>query len=195
MKDFDYFDINNKVSPERGDLLISEPYLPDPNFERSVVYLCEHDDNGTFGFVLNKASLLHFEDVIEDVQDFKELLMIGGPVEQQTLHFLHRNPELMEGGKLILNNIHWGGNFDRLLSIIENRIIDPADFKFFLGYSGWSEGQLDEELSAKSWIVYKGATADQVFDTDPDELWRSVLKEMGGTFRMFSNYPSDPRLN
>lgn len=195
MKEIDYFDIKNGVNPERGDLLISEPYLPDPNFERSVIYLCEHDDNGTFGFVLNKPSLLHFEDVVEEAEGFKELLMIGGPVEQQTLHFLHRNHELMESGKLIKNDIHWGGNFERLLSVVQNKMIDPTDFKFFIGYSGWSEGQLADELKAKSWIVYKGATASQVFDTDPDELWRSVLKEMGGTYRMFSNYPTDPRLN
>ncbi len=195
MNDFDYFDINNPITPKRGDLLISEPYLPDPNFERSVVYLCEHDENGTFGFVLNKPSLLHFDEVIDSTEDFKELLMVGGPVEQQTLHFLHRTPELMKSGKLIRNGIHWGGDFERLLSIIQNKIINPADFRFFIGYSGWAEGQLADELESKSWIVYKGATATQVFDTDPDELWRTVLKAMGGKYKMFSNYPSDPRLN
>lgn len=195
MEDIDYFDIRNIAPPERGDLLISEPYLPDPNFERSVIYLCEHDENGTFGFVLNKSSLLNFDEAVEQVDGFSEQLMIGGPVEQQTLHFLHRNHQVMESGKLIQNGIYWGGDFERLLSIIENRIIDPRDFKFFIGYSGWSEGQLMQEIDAKSWIVYKGATASQVFDTDPDDLWRTVLKEMGGKYKMFSNYPSDPRLN
>lgn len=195
MEDIDYFDIRNIAPPERGDLLISEPYLPDPNFERSVIYLCEHDENGTFGFVLNKSSLLNFDEAVEQVDGFSEQLMIGGPVEQQTLHFLHRNHQLMESGKLIQNGIYWGGDFEKLLSIIENRIIDPRDFKFFIGYSGWSEGQLMQEIDAKSWIVYKGATASQVFDTDPDDLWRTVLKEMGGKYKMFSNYPSDPRLN
>lgn len=195
MEDIDYFDIRNPSPPKRGDLLISEPYLPDPNFERSVIYLCEHDAQGTFGFVLNKPSLLQFDDVIEGVADFGQSLMIGGPVEQQTLHFLHRNPEMMGSGKHILNGIYWGGNFERLLSTIENKVIDPGDFKFFIGYSGWSEGQLMQEIEAKSWIVYKGATAAQVFDTDPDDLWRHVLKNMGGKYKMFANYPTDPRLN
>lgn len=195
MKEIDYFDIRNSAPPERGDLLISEPYLPDPNFERSVIYLCEHDENGTFGFVLNKPSLLNFDEVIEDVEDFTELLMIGGPVEQQTLHFLHRNQTMMESGKLIQNGVFWGGDFDRLISSIQNKVINPADFRFFIGYSGWSEGQLMQELEAKSWIIYKGATAAQVFDTDPDVLWRDVLKEMGGKYKMLSNYPTDPRLN
>jgi putative transcriptional regulator len=195
MSEINYFDIKNAAPPERGDLLISEPYLPDPNFERSVIYLCEHDENGTFGFVLNKPSLLHFDDVMEATDDFSEPLMIGGPVEQQTLHFLHRNPSMMESGQLIQNDVHWGGDFDRLLSSIENKVINPQDFKFFIGYSGWSEGQLMQEIEAKSWIIYKGATATQVFDTDPDVLWRDVLKEMGGKYKMFSNYPTDPRLN
>ena len=191
----DYFSINRSVKPERGDLLISEPFLPDPNFERSVIYLCEHDENGTFGFVLNKMSILTVEEVVEHVGEFKQMLHVGGPVQQDTMHFLHRSYDLMQSGKEILNGVYWGGSFDQLLSIIENRIINPGDFKFFLGYSGWSEGQLDDELEANSWVVCKGASTTQVFDTDPDTLWRDILKDMGGRYRMFSNYPTDPRLN
>lgn len=64
--------------PEKGDLLISEPFLPDPNFERTVIYLCEHNEEGSFGFVVNKLSLLRFDDVIQDINNIKKPLYIGG---------------------------------------------------------------------------------------------------------------------
>lgn len=191
----DYFRSKTKFNPERGDLLISEPFLPDPNFERTVILLCEHDENGSFGFVLNKQSTLEFQEVIQDGYGFEEKLFIGGPVQQDTLHFIHRSSGQMDSGKEIVNGIYWGGDFDKLLSLINTRQINAEDFRFFLGYSGWSEGQLEEELRAKSWIVYKQPTSEKIFDLDPHLLWQEALKELGGKFKMFSNYPQDPRMN
>jgi len=191
----DYFLPKNEFKAERGDLLISEPFLPDPNFERTVILLCEHDEHGSFGFVLNKQSTVEFQEVIEGGDDFSEKLFIGGPVQQDTLHFIHRSPEQMGSGKEIVNGIYWGGDFERLLSLINTRQLNVEDYRFFLGYSGWSEGQLENELKAKSWIVYKQPTAEKLFDLDPEKLWKEALKELGGKFKMFSNYPEDPRLN
>ncbi|MEQ6119243.1 YqgE/AlgH family protein [Reichenbachiella sp. MALMAid0571] len=191
----DYFLPKNEFKAERGDLLISEPFLPDPNFERTVILLCEHDEHGSFGFVLNKQSTVEFQEVIEGGADFSEKLFIGGPVQQDTLHFIHRAPDQMESGKEIVNGIYWGGDFERLLSLINTKQLNVADYRFFLGYSGWSEGQLENELKAKSWIVYKQPTAEKLFDLDPEKLWKEALKELGGKFKMFSNYPEDPRLN
>tara|TARA_R110000868_G_scaffold364904_2_gene627787 strand:+ start:1101 stop:1679 length:579 start_codon:yes stop_codon:yes gene_type:complete len=191
----DYFLPKNEFKAERGDLLISEPFLPDPNFERTVILLCEHDEHGSFGFVLNKQSTVEFQDVIETGTDFTEKLFIGGPVQQDTLHFIHRTPEQMESGKEIVNGVYWGGDFERLLSLIDTKQLNREDYRFFLGYSGWSEGQLENELKAKSWIVYKQPAAEKLFDLDPEKLWKEALKELGGKFKMFSNYPEDPRLN
>ncbi|UXX78195.1 YqgE/AlgH family protein [Reichenbachiella carrageenanivorans] len=191
----DYFHSKQKFTPERGDVLISEPYLPDPNFERTVVLICEHDENGTFGYVLNKPSSALLEDVVDQISDFKEKLFIGGPVQQDTLHFIHRAPEAMPSGQLIGNDIYWGGDYDQLLSMIDLKQLRPEDFRFFLGYSGWAAGQLEEELEAKSWIVYKGISASHIFDIDENSLWKEVLKSLGGKFKMFANYPADPNMN
>ncbi len=190
----DYFHAKTNFVPERGDLLISEPFLPDPNFERTVILLCEHDENGSFGFVLNKPSTVEFQEVIEGSYGFDEKLFIGGPVQQDTLHFIHRS-DVMESGKEIIDGVYWGGDFEKLLSLINTREIDTNDFRFFLGYSGWSEGQLDMELKAKSWIVYKQPTHDKIFDLEPTVLWQEALKDLGGKFKMFANYPTDPRMN
>ena len=186
---------NNSVEPKKGDLLISEPFLPDPNFERTVIIICQHSEEGSFGFVLNKPSVMKFDEVLEDIVDFGETLYVGGPVQQDTLHFIHRAGDLIEGGVEIANGLYWGGNFETLKILIENKQINPDDFKFFLGYSGWGSGQLQDEIKANSWIIYPQASLRQIFDYEPEKLWREVLKGMGGRFKMFSNYPDDPRLN
>ncbi len=185
----------SNINPKNGDLLISEPFLPDPNFERTVILICEHNDEGSFGFVLNKPSLMKFDDVLDDVSNFGETLYVGGPVQQDTMHFIHRVGTLIDGAVEINDGLYWGGSFECLKILIENKKIDPKDFKFFLGYSGWGSGQLSDELKANSWIISPQATADQIFDYNPEMLWRDVLREMGGQFKMFSNYPNDPRLN
>lgn len=193
MMDFSFYDKN--AVPEKGDLLISEPFLPDPNFQRTVVLVCEHGEDGSFGFVLNKPSLLKGSDVLDEATNFENTLYLGGPVQQDTLHFVHRQIPGLEGGAGIAKGVQWGGSFEQLLGLMEAGKLDPQDLKFFLGYSGWSEGQLEEELAQNTWIIYKSATAADIFDTQPDVLWRECLKKMGGKYKILSNYPTDPRLN
>ncbi len=183
------------ITPAKGDLLISEPFLPDPNFERSVILICEHNHDGSIGFVLNKPLTLHLADVLEEVNGFDKMLYRGGPVQEDTLHFIHKTGDSLDKSEEIGQGIYWGGSFEDLLSKINTRQLNPDDFLFFLGYSGWSPGQLENELKEESWIIHKRASAYDVFDTSPANLWREVLNNMGGKYRMFSNYPIDPRLN
>jgi putative transcriptional regulator len=190
----DFFKYQNKVKPEKGRLLISEPFLPDPNFERTVVLLCEHNAEGSFGFVLNKPSTFRLPDVIEDLGGLDTQVFVGGPVQQDTLHYIHRNLTL-ENAVEIASNINWGGDFESLMSLCDTRQVGANDIRFFLGYSGWGPGQLDSELEQDSWIVCDFVTDQLLFDTEPSVLWKKALDSMGGRFSVFSNYPVDPRLN
>ncbi|MBS1544485.1 MAG: YqgE/AlgH family protein [Bacteroidetes bacterium] len=190
----DFFKYRNKLKPERGKLLISEPYLPDPNFERTIILLCENNEEGSFGFVLNKPSMAKVTEVMEDIKGFEGFAMVGGPVQQDTLHYIHRHPDL-EDAVQIKENIYWGGNFEQLLFLLESGQLSSSDVRFFLGYSGWSAGQLEEELEQDSWIVSDLLSEEIVFDTEPEGMWKKTLKVMGGRYSMFSNYPKDPRLN
>ena len=190
----DFFKYHNKLKPERGKLLISEPYLPDPNFERTIILLCENNEEGSFGFVLNKPSMAKVTEVMEDIKGFEGFAMVGGPVQQDTLHYIHRHPDL-EDAVQIKENIYWGGNFEQLLFLLESGQLSASDVRFFLGYSGWSAGQLEEELEQDSWIVSDLLSEEIVFDTEPEGMWKKTLKVMGGRYSMFSNYPKDPRLN
>lgn len=185
----------NISDPKEGDLLISEPFLNDPNFERTVVLICQHNEEGTFGLVLNKITDLTLQDVMEEEVTFSGLLNLGGPVEQNTLHFVHKAGDQINGSVRLGEDLYWSGDFEQVKMLMDEGLIDEKDIQFYLGYSGWSEGQLREELDAQSWFVKRGSSAQEIFEMDIDELWKSILKAMGGKYKVFSNYPVDPRLN
>jgi putative transcriptional regulator len=190
----EFFKYRNKIKPEKGRLLISEPFLPDPNFERTVVLLCEHNEEGSFGFVLNKPSILKVNEIMEDSNVFDNIVYVGGPVQQDTLHFIHRNTSLANAIEIV-DNVSWGGDFESLLTMFDTKQIVGGDVRFFLGYSGWGPGQLDTELEQDSWIVCDYVTDQLLFDTDPQMMWKKALENMGGRFSVYGNYPTDPRLN
>ncbi len=188
-------DATNNISLGKGLLLVSEPFLTDPNFERSVVLLCEHNEEGSVGFVLNHSSNLVLSDVIDidaGTPDYE--LFVGGPVEHQTLHFLHSLGEELEGSTFVCEGVYWGGSFDQLKTMMRDGLVDPDQIRFFIGYSGWSNGQLEKEANWNSWFATP-ANEEYVFKISEDELWRTVLKQMGGKYKMYANYPLDPRMN
>jgi putative transcriptional regulator len=189
----EFFKYGNKLKPEKGRLLISEPFLPDPNFERTVVLLCDHNEEGSFGFVLNKPSILKVNEVMEDIA-LDSLVFVGGPVQQDTLHFINRNVGVTNAVEIV-DSVFWGGDFDNLITLTDTKQLSNSDIRFFLGYSGWGPGQLDSELEQESWIVCDFVTNQLLFDTPPELLWRKALDNMGGRFSVFSNYPLDPRMN
>jgi putative transcriptional regulator len=177
----------------KGKLIIAEPFLGDRNFERSVVILCEHSEQGSFGLVLNQLTNLHLDDVMENVYgDFP--LFLGGPVEHNTLHFIHRLGNQIAGTIDIGNGIYWSGDFDEVKTLINIGKISANDIRLFVGYSGWGIGQLDAEMKQNSWIVSE-TDASTIFDTPTKEFWHAVLKRMGGEYKVLSHYPTDPRLN
>ncbi|WP_242928133.1 YqgE/AlgH family protein [Pontibacter vulgaris] len=183
------------TKPQSGSILISEPYLGDPNFERTVVLLCSHDaTEGSFGLVLNRVSNLKLSDVIDLYNDsFDMTLGIGGPVQYNTLHYVHRISQLAQAVKLG-EDVFWGGDFEMLRNMIGSGIVSTSDIKFFLGYSGWTPGQLEEEIDKNVWIVNNNA-ANKLFNLEADTLWRNILRQMGGKYKVLANYPVDPRLN
>ncbi|MDH4058810.1 MAG: YqgE/AlgH family protein [Cyclobacteriaceae bacterium] len=190
----DFFKYKNRINPSGGRILVSEPYLPDPNFERTIILLCEHNVEGSFGFVLNKPSMANIGDVMEGLADFDAPVLVGGPVQQDTLHYLHRCAEI-ENAIHVIDNIYWGGDFDNVKFLISTGQLSNSDIKFFLGYSGWSGGQLEAELEEDSWIVSDKFDHNLIFDTTPKEMWKKALEIMGGRFSIYSKYPQDPRMN
>lgn len=182
------------IEPGPGILLIADPFLKDPNFLRTVVLLCDHQEQGSFGLVLNKQIEQTLNELITDLEGFSFPVYYGGPVQMNTLHFLHRYPDLIPDAVKVNNDIYWGGNFESLTALIKNNIIDESGIKFFVGYSGWGDGQLSGEMKEKSWLTVS-ATKTLVFDTPHDEIWKDSLKHLGGEYEAMVNYPIDPQLN
>ena len=180
--------------PATGTILIANPHLDDPNFLRSVIFLCEHNNQGSFGFVLNRKLDYTVDELVPELGDFKLPVYEGGPVEVKTLHFLHQYPDEIEESKEVMKGVYWGGNFEKLIELINSRTVDISRIRFFLGYSGWSEGQLEFEMDEKTWIV-ADALEKFLFSTSDNQLWKDVLNHLGGEYKLIVNAPVDPRLN
>lgn len=186
--------ITSSHLPATGRFLISEPFMSDQNFQRTVVLLVEHGEQGSLGFVLNRQLKVKIHEVVEGVPSVDAPVFMGGPVEQNTLHFVHKLGEEIIGSRQVYENIYWGGSFEDLQEKLRLGLISAHDILFFIGYSGWGPGQLDFELEKKSWIV---APEDPnfIFRDHYEDMWREVLKSMGTKYQIISNYPIDPRLN
>lgn len=182
------------IDPGTGILLIADPFLKDPNFLRTVVLICEHNHDGSFGFVINRMYENTLDELVPELEGHKLPVYYGGPVQLNTIHLLHQVPDKVPGGQEVLKGIYWGGDFDFVVEMIRNNDPDVSKIRFFLGYSGWSEGQLGEEMNEKTWLTLKG-NRQLIFHNDPKEIWKDSLKMMGGEYEMMINFPIDPQLN
>ncbi|MEO6253217.1 MAG: YqgE/AlgH family protein [Ferruginibacter sp.] len=182
------------IEPGAGILLIADPFLKDPNFLRTVVLLCEHEEQGSFGFVLNKQIEQTLDELITDMEGHRLPVYYGGPVQMNSIHFLHQYPDLIPESVKVSKDIYWGGNFETVTALIKSRSIDLNKIKFFIGYSGWGYDQLTGELKEKSWLTVS-ATRKLVFNTGDAEIWKNSLQALGGEYEMMINYPIDPQLN
>ncbi|GAA4337387.1 YqgE/AlgH family protein [Flaviaesturariibacter amylovorans] len=182
------------VAPAPGTLLIADPFLKDPNFMRTVVLLTEHRADGAIGFVINRQYENTLDELLPEIEGHKLPVYYGGPVQMNTVHFLHRYPEQITGGIEVMKGVYWGGDFDAVVALINSGTADPEMIRFFIGYSGWSEGQLQAELDEKTWLTVD-ATRKLVFHENAEEIWKDALKHLGGEYEMMINFPIDPQLN
>ncbi len=182
------------IEPGAGILLIADPFLKDPNFVRTVVLLCEHKEDGSFGFVINRKYENTLDELIPDAEGFKLPVYYGGPVQVDTIHFLHQYPDFIPGGQEIMKGVYWGGDFSRAIEFIRTGEADVSKIRFFIGYSGWGNGQLEGELEEKSWITVK-AVRKLLFHKNVRDIWKDSLKHLGGDYEMMIHFPIDPQLN
>jgi putative transcriptional regulator len=182
------------VPPAPGILLIADPFLKDPHFMRTVIFICEHQPEGSFGFVLNKQFEQTLDELMMGFEGFPIPIYYGGPVQMDTIHFLHQYPEQVPGGLEVMNGIYWGGDFEKLSEMVKTKEVDFNKVRFFIGYSGWSDGQLSSELKEKTWLTVP-STQELIFHKQPENIWKDSLKHLGGDYEMMINFPIDPQLN
>ena len=181
--------------PKKGYLLIAEPStLGDVSFNRSVVLLAEHNDEGSIGFILNKPLNYTINDLLPEIEaSFK--IYNGGPVEQDNLYFIHNIPEIIPNSIEISNGIYWGGDFETTKHLINTGEINKNNIRFFLGYSGWSVNQLEMEMQENAWIVSENSLKKKLLSKSSNQFWKEKIIEQGGEYVLFSNAPENPALN
>lgn len=182
------------IQPGPGILLIADPFLKDPNFLRTVVFLCEHKESGSLGFVLNRKFENTLDELVPGLDSLKLPVYYGGPVQMDTIHFLHQYPNEIPGSEEVIKGVYWGGDFETVISMLKSGTVDPDRIRFYIGYSGWSDGQLNNELEEKSWLTVAG-TRKLIFHRNYQEIWKDSLKQLGGDYEMMINFPIDPQLN
>ncbi|MBR4440508.1 MAG: YqgE/AlgH family protein [Bacteroidales bacterium] len=194
LKNIDLLSIDqNWLQPGAGKILISKPFSGEAYFDKSVVYIAKHDEEGSVGFILNKPVLTDIN-IIKHIQNYSWNLWFGGPVQSEFIYFIHTaGKELVPGCLPIAEGIFWGGDFNLVTKLIEKGKISEKSIRFFLGYSGWEKGQLEKEINEKFWIVGKLDTS-IIMDTEAD-TWKEAVKNLGGRYRVWENLPPDPLLN
>ena len=184
----------SELELHKGNLLIADPsILNDDSFNRSIILLTEHNHQSSVGFILNRPLKYTLNDVIPDINCFFTVYQ-GGPVEQDNLYFLHRIPHLISDSTQISENVFWGGNFNILKNLLLNNAIKSTEIRFFLGYSGWSADQLNDEIQNQSWFVSKN-DFENIFSVDNESLWKNKLIQKGGEYKIWANAPRDIHLN
>jgi len=184
----------NHVAPKQGHILIAEPFLSGSYFNRSIILLASYSDKGAVGFILNKKVDYPVEDLFANFPDFDSEIHIGGPVGTDSIYFIHTLGDTIPGSIIIKENLFWGGDFEALKLQIKLGLVNPQQVRFFLGYSGWDAGQLEEEISQNSWLVADIPQAD-LMTIDENVMWAQSVRSMGGKYSMWENFPENPSLN
>lgn len=177
-----------------GMFLAAAPMMWDPNFRRCVILLCEHSEEGSFGLIVNRPLPFHSEELDGMLAGQSPALSFGGPVQPTSLHYLHDEAEAIPASTEIVPGVHWGGDFSRVQELAQTTQLDDLKIRFFLGYSGWGEDQLQTEVNNNDWIPAP-VHRDLLFDDDTDQIWAGVLERLGGHFALLANFPADPRMN
>jgi putative transcriptional regulator len=196
MKDnLDIFKIQtNNVAPRKGRILIAEPFLPGNFFNRSVIFLVAYSGKGAVGFILNKKVDLGIHDILPGFPEFECDVYLGGPVATDSVYFIHKLGNKLPGSIPVLGNIFWGGDFETLRQQISAGVIDPADIRFFIGYSGWDSGQLEKEIKEDSWLV-DDVDEETVMRDLRESSWAEFVKKVGRRYTIWENFPENPAMN
>jgi putative transcriptional regulator len=177
-----------------GSMLLAEPFMLDPHFRRSAVLICEHTDVGTLGFILNKVVNIQLEDLFDEFPSFEAPIFYGGPVQTDTLHYIHNVGDLLEDSMKVSDGIWWGGDFEKLKFLISAQLIQPQNIRFFVGYAGWSSGQLRDEITEGSWVM-SDVHANYAFKMEPKEVWSKAMYDKGNVYEILASLPDEEAWN
>lgn len=185
---------HNNLAPQKGRVLISDPFQGDEYFERSVVYLCEHTEESSFGFVISQPIRIGIDGLSEEFKNKTITAYRGGPCNENTLYFLHTLGDRISGSDLIDNGIYIGSNYKDLYEKMTPELISEGAIKLFLGYSGWSAGQLEEEIAKNAWVVAEVEDIERIMLSHKD-VWKHFMSKLGKKYEVMTQFPLNPSYN
>ena len=185
---------NNRF-PKKGSILISDPFLADGYFTRSVVILCDYSNDGSFGLVLTNYLEIDFSTIDASFPIPNAKVSVGGPVDTEHLFYIHQFGSDIEESILIKENLYFGGNYSQLQQLLQSNKENEKKVRFFLGYAGWGATQLVEELKENAWIVVDNISVEEIMNTDEPEFWKYCLEKQGTRFKIISQFPLNPNEN
>ncbi len=192
--DLNIFDVEHNLEQVgKGKILISEPFALDTYFYRSVVLLTEYNEKGSFGFILNKPVNISVDEILKDFPEEDFNVSIGGPVNQNSVHYIHTLGDKIPNSVNICQNVFWGGDFDILKQLVKQRLIQKNQLRFFIGYSGWEHKQLDEEILKNYWIVSE-INSEMIMNVEKN-YWKNILDSLGEKYKIWANSPQNPGMN
>ncbi len=177
-----------------GEILIAKPFLQDDYFKRTIIYTVEHNSTGSLGFVLNKPHGLWLKDIFPHLKNGNFPLFEGGPVSPNQLFYTHTIGLKLSDSIKIAEGVFWGGNFFELSQMIENNELNPNEIRFYIGYSGWSAGQIDVEMEKEMWFI-RPANYKELLKSNSEQMWATELNKINPGFKAFSDFSFDPSLN
>lgn len=177
-----------KPEVKTGSVLLAEPFMFDSNFKRSAILLCEHNEEGSIGFIMNKELDMNVDELIADFPAFESKVHFGGPVQTDTIHYIHNVGDLLEDSVKVIPGVYWGGDFEKLKFLIQSELIKPENIRFFVGYSGWSEGQLMDEMEWGSWVV-ANMYSNYIFKSPTKNLWKKIMNNKGDVYTVIAQMP------
>ena len=186
--------VNNNI-PEKGKLLLSDPFMDEEFFRRAVVYICEYSEGGSFGFIINNFLPLNLKDLGDKFPDIEAQLSIGGPVDNDNLYFLHTLGDQIDNAINVTDQVYLGGNFDQLIELLKNDSSLLNQVRFFIGYAGWSKVQLEDELKENNWLVVNPPKLNDLFVKKTSISWKKLMKKQGEKFKFYANTPLNPSNN
>jgi putative transcriptional regulator len=178
----------------QGEFLIAHPMLQDGYFKRAVIYLTEDNDEGSLGFILNFRTHYLLRDLFPHIKNGNFPIFEGGPVSKDQLYYIHNLGKNITDSVQIKDDLWWGGDFFELAHMIDHGKVKTHNVKFFMGYSGWTAGQLKDELIQKAWFKNEAEPA-IILQSDPENLWGDELEKIKESYKVFSNIGFDPNLN
>ncbi len=183
------------MKPTQGRILISNPFLLDYFFRRSVVLLIDHGEDGSFGVIINKPLEFNIKDFNTAFSEAGSQVYLGGPVKSDGLFYMHTMGEVIPNSLKVMDGLWWGGSPETLEHMIKiNPETVSGQVRFFLGYSGWVIDQLNEEIVNRSWVVAETG-ADEIMGGATSTLWTDKVRSLGKGFESWLRLPADPSFN